>query len=116
MNSKFWMWFPRVLTILFTMFLSIFAFDVFEGEAPLIEKVGGFLIHLIPSYLLIAILIISWKKPMVGGFVFILLSIIFTVFFKTYANIFSFLLVSLPAAVIGGLFIFSHVLSSKKSA
>lgn len=114
-NNKFWLWFPRILTIIFTLFLSLFALDAFAGDAPLIEKIGGFLIHLIPSYLLIAILIVAWKKPKIGGFVFIILSIIFTLYFRTYTYMGSFIAVSLPVAVIGGLYILSHVLLNKKT-
>lgn len=112
-NKKLLLWSPRVLSILFIMFLSLFAFDVFSGDATLIEKIGGFLIHLIPSYLLIFILLISWKKPLVGGVMFLILSIVFTLYFKTYTAVLNFLIVSFPVAIIGGLFILSHVLSGK---
>jgi hypothetical protein len=59
-------WIPRVLTIIFILFLSLFAFDSFSGESPAIEKLGGFLIHLLPLFILTFVLIILWKKPFIA--------------------------------------------------
>lgn len=112
-SEKLLLWSPRVLTILFIMFLSLFAFDVFSANAPLIQKIGGFLIHLIPSFLLVCILIISWKKPLVGGVIFLILCVGFTLYFKTYTSLPTFLTVSIPVVIIGGLFILSHTLLGK---
>jgi hypothetical protein len=46
-------WTPRILTIVFILFLGLFALDSFEGEQSLLQKMGGFLIHLIPNFVLI---------------------------------------------------------------
>lgn len=96
---------PRILAILYIGFLAIFAFDVFVPGKPTLEIIGAFLIHLMPNYLLLAALLIAWKKEKVGGFLFILLGIFFTVFFRTYTAIPNFLIVSFPVFVIGVLFL-----------
>jgi len=108
-------WIPRVLAILFILFLSLFALDVFTGEVPLIQELGGFVIHLIPSFALIIVLIISWRKPLTGGIIFILLGLVFTFYFRTYQALLNFLTISFPLIVIGALFIIFHILSEKKS-
>jgi len=114
-TNKF-IWIPRMLAIVFILFLSLFALDTFSGEDPLYIKISAFFIHLIPSFVLLVILIISRKHPLYSGLVFIFLSIVFTLFFKTY-NIFSyFLIISFPLIVIGALFIIYHVLEKRKSA
>lgn len=95
---------PRVLAILFILFISLFALDSFPGEAPFLQEFVGFLIHLIPSFVMIVLLVISWNRPLVGGWLFALLGVLFTVFFKTYRSILGFAILSLPLAVISALF------------
>ncbi len=101
-------WIPRVLAILFILFLSIFALDVFEVEAPFIQKLVGFLVHLVPSFALIIALLVSWRKPLIGGTIFILMGLSFTFLFKTYQSLLTFSTISLPAIIIGALFIISQ--------
>ncbi len=108
-------WIPRVLTIIFILFLSLFALDAFSGNASFLEKLIGFIIHLLPSFVLLAILATSWKYPVFSGIAFILISIAFTLFFDTYGHLYSFLAVSVPPFVIGALFIVFHVIPAKKT-
>jgi len=110
------LWLPAGLGILYILFISMFALDAFSVDASLIEKIGGFLIHLAPSFVLLIILAISWKKPAAGGALFILLSAVFTLFFRTYESLVNFLIVSFPLAVIGLLFITYHAVENKKKA
>ena len=39
---KFILWAPRVLSILFILFISIFALDAFEEGMPLWKQIVGF--------------------------------------------------------------------------
>lgn len=108
-------WVPRVLAIIFILFISLFAFDTFSGEAPFVQELGGFLIHLIPSFILIITLIISWRKPLIAGTIFVLLGLVFTFYFRTYEVFLNFLIVSFPLVLAGVLFIIFHILVKKKS-
>jgi len=65
----------RILGILFAVFISLFALDVFEQGVPLGRMLVALLIHLIPTYLILAILWIAWKRPLPGGILFILAGI-----------------------------------------
>ena len=100
-------WIPRVVAILFILFVSLFALDAFSGEASVLVKLGGFLIHLVPSFVLSAILVLAWKRPAYGGAAFILAGILFTLVFNTHEQLSSFLSISVPPFVIGALFIAS---------
>jgi len=102
---KKYLWIPRILTILFIIFIFIFALDSFGTEDPWYLEVVGFLIHLIPTYILIAVLAIFWKKPFYCGLSYILVAVAFTLFFNTYRNLYSFLLISFLPTFIGLLFI-----------
>jgi len=113
MKTEKLIWIPRVLVMAFIFFLSLFALDVFSGEAPFVRKMGGFLIHLIPSFVLVAVLVFSWKKPLIGGLFFISLGIASVFFFKTYRLLSSFLMVSIFPAVVGVLFIVFDLVSGR---
>lgn len=106
-------WIPRVLAIILIVFLSLFALDVFSGDALFIKKLGGFFVHLIPSFILLLILIISWKKPLIGGSLFILLSIAFAFFFRTYRSVPTFLGITFPVVLVGILFITFDLVAKK---
>ena len=106
-RNKWLYWTPRIIIIIFILFISIFALDVFE-EYQGLELLIGLFMHLIPSFILIILLVIAWKWEKIGGWLFIVLSIIFTIFFKTYQDIISFLIISLPVLVIGILFLLNY--------
>jgi len=85
--------------------MFLFSLDVFGTEGTILQKMGGLLIHNIPAIVLILLLIFSWKEEKKGGYLFIVLGLFFTFFFKTYQRIDTFLLISFPMILIGLLFI-----------
>ena len=113
MNKKFLYWLPRILGILFALFISIFALDAFSEGIPFPEAIAGFLIHLIPTYIMIAILLIAWKWGVVGGILFILAGVFYMVWMHNL-HWSAFLLIGGPPILIGTLFITAH-LSSKRA-
>jgi len=70
--NKFIYWLPRVLAILFIGFISLFALDVF-GE---VLWLTALLMHLIPSFVLIIVTVIAWKKEKIGGIIFLILGLL----------------------------------------
>ncbi|MHC1708552.1 MAG: hypothetical protein AB9842_13665 [Bacteroidales bacterium] len=111
-----WMiWIPRILGILIACFLFLFSFDSFEGDASIWVKLGGFLIHNIPSVLLLLIIILSWHKPFWTGIVFLCLGILFTGFFRTYQRFDTFMLISFPVFISGALFIWASLKKKRES-
>ena len=75
--NKFVFWVPRILAILFILFLAIFSLDIFEGNYGFWGTVLGLFMHNIPTLILLIVLIISWKHEVVGGIAFILAGIIY---------------------------------------
>jgi hypothetical protein len=74
-------WSPRIATILIILFTSLFSLDVFgEGLTPL-QTLGAFLMHNIPSILMLLLLAFAWKRPVVGFWAFLVVAIGFVVFF-----------------------------------
>ena len=60
-------WTPRALSIAFIAFLSIFALDVFDGHLGLWRTVLALTMHLIPSFVLIAALVLAWRWEWIGA-------------------------------------------------
>ncbi len=110
--SKFVYWTPRMLSIFFLLFLSIFSLDVFEGSKDFRNTFIVLLIHNIPVFVLALVLIISWKHEIVGGIAFILVGIahmIFSIVRETidpwYIALSYSLILDIPAFFIGILFL-----------
>ncbi|MEI8059615.1 MAG: hypothetical protein WCG67_05610, partial [Ferruginibacter sp.] len=59
-------WTARIMSIAFAAFISIFALDVFNESSNFWDTALGLLIHLIPTFLIILVLIISWRKEWIG--------------------------------------------------
>lgn len=93
----------RILGILFALFLSLFAFDVFEMEGSIWEKIGGFLIHLVPTYLVLIAVAIGWRWPWLGGLLFFALGALYLV--VSPVNWTAILIITGSLVVIGILFL-----------
>lgn len=98
-------WAPRILGILLIVFVSLFAFDIFEQGYDFWQTIAALLAHLIPSFILILVLIIAWKKEMPGGAVYIVLGLILAAVDRD--KIVYSLPILLPIFLIGILFLFS---------
>ena len=60
-------WAPRILSIAFIAFLSIFALDVFDGHHSFWQTVLAFIIHQIPVLVLIGALMLAWRWEWIGS-------------------------------------------------
>jgi len=77
--NKLLFWTPRILTIFFILFLTMFSLDVFGTGAGFWKTLLGFLMHNLPSFVLIIALLISWKYEIVGGVIFILVGVLYVI-------------------------------------
>jgi hypothetical protein len=114
--NKFLYWTPRILTIVFILFLGLFALDAFEGDQSLIKKLGGFIIHLIPNFVMILILILAWKHEWVGTIAFTLVGIAYIVMFWGRFPAVTYLTIAGPLFLIGILFWLSWLERKKTKA
>ena len=115
-------WTPRILCILAILFISLFALDAFDPKLTVWEQILGFLMHMIPSFILLAFLLIAWKWERTGGFVFITIGLItsplvFTHNYNMNESVWMSLgiigIITLPFILVGGLFLLSHHLKKK---
>jgi len=77
--NKFIYWAPRVLSIIFILFLSLFSLDIFEMGLDFWGTLLGLFMHNIPTLILLIVLLISWKHEIVGGIAFILAGLLYIV-------------------------------------
>jgi hypothetical protein len=106
-------WIPRIISILAIVFVVMFSLDVFGGNEPITKKLLAFLIHNIPALILIAALIIAWKRELIGGILFIVLFLVGCYFFKSFAGNPASLIVISPFLLVGILFILSSTRTKK---
>ena len=71
----------------------------------------AFLIHMIPAFLIIAILVLSWKWPLIGGIGFILLGLAYV--YWASRNIEVYALIYIPLFLTGVLFLTSWLLRDR---
>ena len=116
-STKLLHWLPRILCILAILLISVFALDAFNPELTLWNQIIGFIRHLIPSFILILLLVLAWKKELIGGIVFTIIGLglsplIFIHNFRMNHSVWMSLsiiaLITIPFSIVGILFIMSH--------
>ncbi|MBN1408722.1 MAG: hypothetical protein JW956_13075 [Calditrichaceae bacterium] len=116
-SGKLVYWFPRILCILAILFISLFALDSFSPNQTTWQQISGFIIHLIPSFILTAFLLIAWKWEFVGGIIFILIGLVFTpiIFIHNYnmnhsigLSLIIILSITFPFVVVGTFFLINY--------
>jgi hypothetical protein len=75
------LWIPRIICILFIAAISLFACDAFGNDTGFWKTLLALLVHLLPTFSMIFLLYLSWKRAWIGGIVFILAGIAF-IFWK----------------------------------
>lgn len=109
-NNSFIYWTPRILSIIFIVFLVVMSFDVISPELSLRQITTGLFIHNIPTLIMLIVLIISWKHEIAGGFAFLLAGLLYIVFacraqIAWYIALSWILTIAGPAFLIGVLFL-----------
>ena len=112
-----WYWLPRILCMLAIAFVSLFALDAFSPDLSFWQQIKAFIMHLIPSFILLAVLILAWKKELIGGILFIVIGIGLSpwVFSHNYQMNHSIMMslgiimvITMPFVIVGLLFLVSH--------
>ncbi len=102
-------WTPRVLCILFAMFLSLFALDVFSEGYGFWETILALLIHLVPVYIVVIVLVIAWRWEWVGAILFIASALFYLVWAWGRFHWSAYLVISGPLVLLSVLFLFNWI-------
>ncbi len=80
-------WIPRILAIAFALFISMFALDVFSEGYGFPEVLLALFMHLIPTFLIIGVTMVAWKRMNLGGSLFVVLALFSLIQFNTYKEL-----------------------------
>ena len=102
-------WTPRVLCLVFAGFISLFALDVFDGQHGFWPTLGAFVVHLVPTWLVLGALALAWRWEWLGGVLFTGLGILYLVSAWGRFHWSAYAVISGPLFVLGALFLWSWV-------
>jgi hypothetical protein len=104
----------------------MFALDAFSPGLTVWQQIGAFLIHLIPSFILLSLLIVAWRWEFIGGIIFTIIGLGLSPFvfllnlnrnhLSVMQSLGVILLVTMPFALVGILFIVSYKKKNRKIA
>ena len=123
-SPKFFYWLPRILCILSILYISSSAFDAFTTEENFMVQMGEFVLHLILPLVLLFLLIVTWKKELLGGVIFMILGLGFSpyVFKMNYnmdhslwSSLGTIMTITIPLFIVGVLFLVSYFKKKKKT-
>ena len=115
-------WLPRIICILAILFVSMFAADAFAPGLTICQQLVAFFMHLIPSFVLIAALVVAWNCELVGGIVFMVIGLglspfVFNLNYNRNHSVGTSLgiiaMITFPFIVVGILFLVSHFLKKR---
>jgi hypothetical protein len=102
-------WAPRVLGILFALFISVFALDVFNEHYRPAQLAVALAMHLIPTALAVVALVIAWRWEWVGAVLFFGLAVLYWLTMHTRAHWDWYLAIAGPLVLVGLLFLFGWI-------
>lgn len=92
----------------------MFALDSFGGDKTVIAQIGEFLIHLIPSFVLIVLLYFSWRYEIIGVIVFLILAITYIIMAWGKFPVSTYFIISGPMVLISILFLTNLIVKKKE--
>jgi hypothetical protein len=103
----------------------MFALDAFAPGLTIWQQLGAFIMHLLPSFVLLAFLIVAWKWEYLGGIIFILIGLGLSPFiynlnhtrnnFSVGASLGVLMMITFPFVVVGILFIVSYIIKKNRN-
>lgn len=112
-SGRLLLWSPRILGILVSLFIGMFALDAFSEGKPWLAALLGFAIHLIPAFVLLAVVVASFRRQWIGAVAFIGLAVLYAVTMSNGRLDWT-LAISGPLLVVGALFLWSASDSRRK--
>ncbi len=104
-------WLPRVVAMLFTLFISLFAFDVGEGGTV---HMLDLLMHLLPSLFCMLIIVLAWTREWLGAVTFLALAVVYAWWAREHVQ--WILLIGGPMLLLAGLYLAAWMQRKRPSA
>ena len=114
-TSSLLLWTPRGLGILVSLVIAMFALDAFGEGKPFLEALPDFFIHLVPAFVLLALVGVSFRWPWMGAAGFGGLAVLYALTMSR-GRLDWMLAISGPLAVVGVLFLWSWLSEARPHA
>lgn len=106
MPDRLLLWTPRILGILVSAFIGLFALDAFSPARPILDALPDFLVHLVPAATILGLVLVSWRWEWIGAFGFLVLAVTYsTTVGRGHAD--WVLAISGPLLIVGALYFWS---------
>lgn len=102
-------WIPRILTILYIIILVIFSVNGQKIEGNFFEATKEILFYSTKAIIVAVALLIFWNKPFKAGFLLFILTMGFTGYYKSYQDIFVFIILSIIPFILALLFFYAYI-------
>jgi hypothetical protein len=116
-------WIARILSIIAILFIGMFSLDVFKTGVSLWQQLLGFFMHNIPTLILIGLLMVAWKRELIGGALIALIALLLAPYIYSHnysmnhsvsMSLSIVAIINLPFIIVGVLFILSYYFSHKR--
>ena len=107
-------WTLRILLMMMIVLFALFSMDVFEEGKGFWDTTVDFLMHNIPSFVMIIILIIAWKREDIGGALLMTCVASLVIFLFIRNRNISLVMLGIPF-LIGALFVVNYYFIQKKT-
>ena len=105
-SGRLLLWTPRVFGVLASLFIGMFALDAFSAGKPWFAALPDFFVHLIPAFVVLGIVVLSFPRPWIGAIGFIGLATAYALSVPK-GHLDWILVISGPLMVVGALFLWS---------
>lgn len=100
-------WAPRVLSLLFAGFISLFALDVFGAGYGFWETLLALAIHLLPTALILLAAALAWRWEWIGALAFLGMAVWYLVMSGGQQHWTAYALIAGPLLLLAGLYLLS---------
>lgn len=105
LQGRLLFWSPRILSIAFACFISMFALDVFGDHLGFWRTILALALHLIPTFIMAAAIVIAWRWEWVGAAIFGALAALYIVITLPRHHLDWILFIAGPALLVAALYL-----------
>ena len=100
-KKTFLYWCPRILGIVFALFMSLFGFDVLDMGYGFPEIILALIMDMMPAILVAIAVVLAWRWEWIGTILFIGLAVLYMSMTSLEMDWVTFLLIPLPLTIVG---------------
>ncbi len=99
-------WAPRVISIAFALFISLFGFDVFNMDIGFPEIILAFIMDMMPAILVAVMIAFAWRWELAGTVLCVGLAAFYFIFMNRHMDWVTILLIPGPLILLAVLWFF----------